>query len=186
MRQQLQEWLQAMAWVAAAVAAVVAAFKFRSELRLGREQRDRELRWKQAEAGKSLNDEMLADALAVPALRMLDYDGRSFTLPSGRPVVITHDDLRIALNPEHRVADDNAEKEQYICDCFDSLFYFMSTLEHYIQSSLILPEDVAFPLEYYVPLLATFRSVVEEYLDRYRLHKATAFLHRYQAWVDAR
>ncbi len=60
--------LQAIAWLAAAAGAIVAAFKFWSELHLGRDQLARELRWKQAEAGKALDDEMLDDSIPSEVL----------------------------------------------------------------------------------------------------------------------
>jgi len=181
----LKDWLQAIAWIAAAIGAFVAAIKFWSELRLGREQRNRELRWRQAEAGKSLNDEMLIDQWAWPALQMLDDDGREFELPSKRRTQITHDDLRRALDPSIPMGSVDREKDTYIVECFDSLFYYMSTLEHYISSTLIIPEDVEFPLDYYMHHLSKFRPVVEKYLQEFRLVKAFAFLRRYPAWEGA-
>ena len=61
--------LQAAAWIAAAGGLIVTILKFLSELREGRRQRERDLRWRQAEAGKSLNDEMQEDQRAWAAMR---------------------------------------------------------------------------------------------------------------------
>lgn len=180
--QGLKDFLQAAAWVAAALGALVAAAKFWSELRLGREQRARELRWKQAEAGKNLNDEMLTDPEAWPALQMLDHERKEFPLASGETVRITDEDLRRALDPSLQTED---EKDMYIRRCFDSLFYFMTLLQHYIKITLILPEDVAFPLNYYVPLLAKLSPVVARYLKAFDTGQAQAFLERYPAWTAA-
>jgi len=177
-----KDWLQATAWLAAAAGAIVAAFKFWSELHLGREQRARELRWKQAEAGKALNDEMLVDSLASTALQMLDYSGTKFELPSKDSVVVDRSDIRFALDPRN---DTRGEKDLYIRKCFDSLFYYMATMEHYTSSTLIRAEDIAFPLEYYVPLLVEFSDVIELYLKRYQLNRAEKFLSRYQSWTTA-
>jgi hypothetical protein len=176
------DWLQASAWVATAIAAGVTALKFWSELRLGREQRERDLRWKQAEAAKTLNDEMLDDAESKLALEMLDYTGRSFQFPSGRSSVVTHEDLRQAFDPANPATVDKLADIRY---CFDGLYYYFATLQHHIKSTLILPEDVAFPLDYYVPLIAEYRPELEAYLTRYRLHQAKAFLERYDSWKTA-
>ena len=89
-----KDWLQAVSWMAAAVGVILTVIKFWSELRLARDQRDQELRWRQAHAGKELNDEMLDDSLAWPALQMLDYSGREFELPSKQRTLITHSDVR--------------------------------------------------------------------------------------------
>lgn len=64
----LHNLLQELAWIATAVGAGIATAKYWSESRLSREQRESELRWKQAEAGKSLNDEKLVDKEAWAAL----------------------------------------------------------------------------------------------------------------------
>jgi hypothetical protein len=180
---ELKDWLQAIAWLAAGVGVVLAVFKFRSELQLTREQRERDLRWKQAEAAKELNDEMLDDPEARTALEMLDDDGREFDLPlSKQSLRITHKDLQHALNPEN---DDSDKKLADIRDCFDSLFYYFALLEHHINSTLVLHEDVAFPLDYYVRLLAAFRPEVEAYLDHFKLLQPKAFLYRYDDWKQA-
>jgi hypothetical protein len=178
--QNSKDWLQAIAWIAATLGAVVAAFKFWSELRLGREQRAQELRWKRAQAGKALNDEMMDDPLAWPAMQMLDYPGTSFELPSKSVEVIERSDLRFALDPNNKASK---EKHVYIRKCFDSLFYYMATMEHYTASTLVDPEDIAFPLEYYVPLLAEFRDVVDAYTERYHLERVRLFLNRYPTWI---
>jgi hypothetical protein len=173
-------WLQALAWVATAVGIVVTGVKFGIELRLTREQRERDLRWKQAEAGKALNDEMLEDPRAWLALQMLDYPGRTFKLlPSEKTVVVTHDDVRRALDPVTQTSED---KLLDIRDCFDSFFYYLAAFEHRIQNTLILPEDVAYPMEYYVRLLAKFRPQVDAYLRHYELDRSQAFLAKYPEW----
>src|SRR5688572_23062052 len=137
-----KDWLQAGAWIAAAIVAILTVIKFWSEFTQAREQRDRELRWRQAAAGKDLNDEMQDDALAWPALQMLDFSGREFELPSKNRIAITHQDVRDSLNPRTPVVD---EKNIYIRDCFDSLFYYLAMFHHYINSGLIRRDDVAFP-----------------------------------------
>jgi hypothetical protein len=180
--EHLKDWLQVAAWAAAAIGALVAAAKFWFELRAGREQRERELRWKQAEKGKELNDELLTDPSAWPALQMLDYEGKKFPLPSKCEIAITYSDLRRALDPSSPA---DTELDVYIRECFDGLFYFMTLLQHYIRSTLILAEDVAYPLDYYIPLLAKLRPEVKDYLRHFNLSEAEAFLQRYPAWASA-
>ena len=87
----LGKWIQAASWGATLVGIILTmagllltVSKFRSDLKMARDQRDRDLRWKQAEAGKQLNDELLADAEVKAALHMVDFPGREFKLPSGR------------------------------------------------------------------------------------------------------
>jgi hypothetical protein len=171
--------LQAVSWLAAGVGVLIAALKYRTDSRVSREQQSRELRWKQAQAGKSLNDEMQGDPWAWPALEMLDYPGEEFEIAPGQRTRITHDDLLVALDPTFDATD---PKHIYMRKCFDTLFYFMAMLEHNISSTLILSDDVSFPLDYYIPILAGFREQVDAYVKNYGLTRTNAFLHRYPQW----
>jgi hypothetical protein len=80
--QNVKDWVQVIAWLAAGIGAAVALIKYATDSKAARVQRDRDLRWKQADAGKQLNDEMLTDVEACAAMDMLDYSGREFELPS--------------------------------------------------------------------------------------------------------
>jgi len=181
MDQGLKDWLQAGAWLAAAIGLFVTVIKFWSEFREGRLQRERDLRWRKAQAGKSLNDEMQEDEYAWAAMQMLDSEHREFKLPSGETATITQTAIATALDP---AICSNDEKDIYIRDCFDTLFYFLAMMEHYISSTLILEDDVAYPIEYYVPLISTFRAQIAAYLARYGLWRTRLFLERYSAWRD--
>lgn len=176
MSTDFKAWIQVIAWLATGVGAAVALIKFAADNKAGRLQRERDLRWKQAEAGKKLNDEMLTDSEACAAMSMLDYSGRTFTLPSGAKTTITTAMVADALDPETPV---ESETQIFIRDAFDSLFYYMAMLEHYTARGLILAEDVAHPSEYYIPLLAQYGRQVFGYLAKYRLNQTVAFLERF-------
>jgi hypothetical protein len=182
MDQGLKDVLQLLTWVVAAGALILAIYKFRSELHEGRLQRERDLRWRQAEVGKSLNDEMQTDERAWPALQMLDSERREFKLPNEKVLTVDRSDVAPALDPQN---DHRDEKSVYIQDCFDTLFYFMAMLEHYISNTLIREDDVAYPMEYYVPLMSKMRPQVAAYLERHGLRRAQRFLERYPAWREA-
>jgi hypothetical protein len=180
--QSLKDWLQAGACYAA-IGLFVTVIKFWSEFRESRLQRERDLRWRKAQAGKSLNDEMQEDEYAWAAMQMLDSEHREFKLPSGETATITKAAIATALDP---AICSNDEKDTYSRYCFDTLFYFLAMMEHYISSTLILEEDVAYPIEYYVPLIATFRPQIAAYLERYGLWRTRLFLERYKAWRDTK
>lgn len=134
-----------------------------------------ELRWKQAEAAKKLLDEMLTDPDAGNAMRMLDWADTKFEVEPGLRVVIEVEDYVKAL----RISDfDFDDKELYIRDSFDSLFYYMAMIEHYIQSDLVRLEDVLFPLDYYVRIMNENRPVFDAFLNHYKLERAMQFMER--------
>jgi hypothetical protein len=183
MQWSLKEVLEAGSWLAAIVGGIVVALKFGTELRQGREQRAKDLRWRQAQAGKALNDEMLDDPEAAVALQMLDFDGRAFKFPSGDVHRVSHDQVRRILDPRNENKD-LSQNDLYVRDCFDGLFYYFATLEHYVRSTLVLRDDIAFPLDYYVPLLTRLLPEVERYLDHFGLERSKAFLSRYEKWRE--
>jgi hypothetical protein len=183
---EIKEWLQDGAWFAAFAGLIVAIVKLWIELKAGRIQREGELRWRQAEAGKGLNDEMQTDERAWPAMQMLDSNSRSYEIREGEWVTITSEDVaRALMQRTEEEGEDEKKKAIFIRDCFDTLFYFFAMFDHYISNSLILPDDVAYPVEYYVPRLAQIGPQVAAYLQEYGLQRAQDFLMRYPAWSSA-
>jgi hypothetical protein len=92
-------WAQILAWLAATATFLVTAFRIVAELRETREQRASELRWKQEEVGKSLNDEMQTDERAWPAMQMLDSVEREFAVSESLAIRVNQADIGIALDP---------------------------------------------------------------------------------------
>src|SRR5436309_15186066 len=68
------------AWVVAIGGGLVAAARAIDESRANREQRKRELRWRQAQAGTELVGKMLEDYRSWNAMIMLDWDYREYAL----------------------------------------------------------------------------------------------------------
>src|SRR3954462_11792926 len=90
----VQNWIQAVSWAAA-------AFGVATGFLVGIRQRHNELKWKRADAAKSLNDELMADDRAADAMLMVDYiEGRSFNVPSLGPTWIDHARIVLALTHE--------------------------------------------------------------------------------------
>src|SRR4051794_23090905 len=61
-------------------------------------QRARELRWNQARLAMGFTDAMLDDARAFDALRMVDWERRTYAIGNGRQVEIATADVRRALD----------------------------------------------------------------------------------------
>ncbi|MDT5121079.1 MAG: hypothetical protein QOC96_561 [Acidobacteriota bacterium] len=183
-----KDWIQTLSWVGAVIGLILALLKYVSEQKQNREQRVRELeqsqielRWKQAEAAKKLLDEMLSDSDASAAMKMLDWNDVEFEVKPGLHLKIGEQDYVKAL----RVSDFNfGDKEQYIRDCFDSLFYYMAMIEHYIYSDLVRLEDVAFPLDYFLRIINRNRVVFDTFLEYYKLNRATRFMKRLNKYKE--
>lgn len=135
-------------------------------------QRREELRWKQAAAAKSLNDEMLEDPQAGTAFRLLDYPSAPIQVDA-KEVTITAQEILRALDPSIPARDATSRT---IREAFDALFYYLATMEHYVASSLVLPVDVAYPLDYYYWHFERLRAPFDAYLKWYGLERAFRFL----------
>lgn len=182
------DWIQALSWIGAVIGIVLALIKYVSEQRQNREQRERalaqsqlELRWKQAEAAKKLLDEMLTDTRAVAAMKMLDWNDLEFEVKPGLKLPVWEKDYLKALRVSNLAFDD---KETFIRDCFDSLFYFMAMIEHYIHSDLVRVEDVAFPLDYYMKIINRNREVFDRFLTHYKLDRTVRFMKRLDGYKE--
>lgn len=193
----LRAWLLTGTSLSAVIGGGWAIFKFRDERRKDRQQRiddrrkDRqqrvdelaqrktELRWRQAQAAKALVDEMLDDPQARAAYQMLDSWSREFEIIAGRREVTTAERWLAALRTTPDTAD--ALLEMFVRESFDSLFYYMAMLEHYVERQFVLFEDVLFPLDCNIGIMMEDREVYDVYLRQYGLDGTRCFLNRFTA-----
>lgn len=168
--------------IAAAGGLILGIVTYISQQVLNRQQRRRELehgklqqRWKQAEAAKKILDEIHSDKNAAAAMKMLDWNDVEFETAPGKREVIWEKDYVQALRTKDL---DFTDKEVFIRNSFDSLFYYMAMMEHYIKSDLILLEDVSFPLDYYLKIMKRNYAVIENFLTHYEQQKTTDFIKR--------
>lgn len=176
-------WIQAASWGAAVAAGVFGIIKIVFELKLGREQRTQDLRWRKAQAAKALNDEMLSDVRSQAAMTMLDWDGREFEIKANVKTKITTVDMLCSLRTTNTMF---SEQETFIRDAFDNLFYYMGIFEHSIVRGLVDFLDLEHPIEYYVTILAKNRLVFENYLETYGFKRGLEFLARFEPWQVAK
>jgi hypothetical protein len=182
---QIMDALQAAAWIVAAVGGLIAASKAIVEMRKATQQRQADLRWKQAEMAKTCIDELAGRPLARSAMKMLDWSGRSYQDVGRRTGPIEAEDRRIALRTEGTVFIAESD-EQFIRDSFDDLFDGFERLEHFVFIGLICFEDIESAFEYYVDRIAEPQEypVFEKFLTEYRFKLAIRFLERFPAWLN--
>jgi hypothetical protein len=184
MNTQIKDWVQVLSWGVAIIGGLIAAFKAIAEMRENREQRVRELRWKQATAAKEFFDEILADSRVNDALQMLDWSGRDYKIDEDTVATITSEDVWYALRTTNLKF---TEKETYIRDCFDRLLYSVERIEQSISIGLFNFEDVQYPLEYYARKLRSGkkREAFEGFLRSYGYVLAKRFFYRFESWNSA-
>src|SRR5260370_27595918 len=170
-------------WRVAGVGGLTAAALGILQAIQNRQLREKELRWKQAESGKHLIDEIFDEDLSNSATLILDSWDRTYKVPGGDKVKLAWNDVVRAL--DMKFFDEDNPQNDFVRDCFDMLFYYLDRLEHLIQAGLTTFEDVRLPIEYYVDMLAERedRTVIEAYIRACKYQKIWKFLDRFPAWA---
>jgi hypothetical protein len=170
------------AWIVAIVGGLIAAYKAIQEMRLSREQRERELAWNQAREVAALLDHLDANPKAKAACLMLDWTQREYKLPSGEWVSISQEETLRAL----RTSDTKfTEVEAYIRDCFDAVFDYLERVNRAIEVGLVKETDLSAPLGYYVNIMARRWRVFSDFMTRYHFDGAVRFACRMPEWNRA-
>ncbi len=179
----LKDWIQLVSWGVAIVGGLIAAFVAINQSRTNTKQRESELRWKQANLGRELVDEMFKTP-AEKALLMVDYNdvGRTFDeIPEGEQSVFLADILvALDINKINSTA-----RSIYIRECFEELFYTFERLEYFIQNNLLTFDDVSCPTEYYVEVMVGQKDTYLAFLKYAKYRRAILFLDRFPQWKEA-
>ena len=183
-REATKDYVQMLVWIVTSVGAAIAAWKAIAEMRKAniermeaRTNRERDLRWRQAEAGKKLIDELLSNSKAADALRILDLDGHEIALgANGASIRTSHATLSHHLRTKNLTLtpEDLAVRER-----FDELLGAFDRLEHYVKIDLTLPDDVLPPFEYYADISGTLKEAMSKYAIFSKCSRAVDFLRRY-------
>lgn len=175
----LKDYAQLIFWIITAWVAI-------SQLQANRTQRERELRFQQANAGKKLLEELFNDEEAIHALDMLDFDKHSFKNQLNEDTVINKNDIINVLkeNLEEKIPEQDI-KNVFIIKSFDALFYNLNYIEHFIKVGLTTEDDLIYPLDYFVKKMAQDKSVYTHYIKQTTYSKALDFLERFAYWRDS-
>lgn len=178
---QFEKISQILFWDAAIVGGLVTIWKTVKEWRNSIDQRRADLRWREAEMAKRLLDDLNADVLAQAAMKMLDWDGRSYTFDGKKTAPISAEKRLAAMRAQNTNFRTDEEAE-FIRDSFDALLNHFERIEHFIKIGLIRFEDVRDSLSYEIRKLAQTNEkyVIEEYIKTYNFSLAKSFLERYE------
>ena len=191
------ERLEALSKIITILAAIFGGAKFFIELKRGNRQKEVEFRWKKAELAREILDEMFTDQQSRSALRMLDWDGRSYEPAPGLKFEITSRMVLAGLRieqcqscPGEQVVHDGGERlkftpeEQFVRDCFERLYDMTDSIEHFIRCGLLVDEDVMRPLAYYAACIAAHKTVHQRFWDTYGYELTLAFFGRFKEFND--
>lgn len=170
-------YVQTASWVAAAVTGMIGVWKFGQDNRKDRAQRtseitareeatriaERELEWRRANGAQLVLEKMEDDELSADAMLMLDWDGRNFG-DKEKPWYLERRDVLLALRTS---GDPFKEKEIYVRDAFDHLFWHLERIQHQIEVELITPRHVHFPIAYLIVNLDRDADAYRAFLKAY-------------------
>ena len=168
------------AWAVSTAIASLGAAMGLWQARQSYNQRKLEYRWRQAEMGKKLVDEMFEDEDAYNAALIMDKILKEVTLPSGERVPVSMPDVVSTLKSPD---SSGMEMQLYIHRCFDSFFYHLDRFEHFIQINLVRREDVSVPARYYATILSKYDETFKAYLNYIGYIRALQFLEH--LWDDS-
>jgi len=164
--------------IVAIVGGIISALGLIMTLHSSTEQNKNELMWKKSNLAKELIDSMLSDPQAMDAMRMIDWNGREFDFGRGQQHTIYIKEVQRALHPKN---DDTLfEKDVFIREYFDRLFYHMGRMERSLRTNLIKFEDVKSPLNYYAgKILACPEASFKPYMRNLMHDDALLLLDRF-------
>ena len=106
-------------------------------------------------------------------MQMLDSSRRIYRDSNDHDFTVSDEDIDAALTAPD---GDTDPRRTYIRDAFDSLFYYMAMFQHSIDNTLIVKDDVAYPMEYYIERIREHGNSIDSYLTRWNLHRTRRFL----------
>lgn len=161
----------------AIVGGIISAIAIVVALQAGTSQRKIELRWKQANLAMDLLDSMLSDTQAFDALRMVDWNARTYQITGDEEARIDSAAVEFSLDVQNN--NDLSPSGVYVRESFDRLFYHMGRIERSVRTDLIVFDDVRGPLDYYVPILRSrYGRVLMPYMRQLGFRDAIALLDR--------
>ena len=166
--------ISSLAPAATGVGVIIALQQWIASIRLRR----RELRWKQAEQGKRLFDEIIANPESARALLMIDSKERTYLREAGA-IHLTHHSVLAALSADHPTED-----QLFVRDAFDQLFYLLDRARQFRDAGLVKDADVRIPASYYAGRMARrgAKGTYEAYLASTGYNDLLTFLTRLPGW----
>lgn len=165
---------QLLLWLVTAVGVLFGIFRGIREMRLTRETRQLEYRWRKADLARRVISDLESSESVKSALRLTDYDQNDIRISDdliARPV-----DIAAALSVKPLAP---GSKEDTIRILFHDLFGHLEQLEHLISIDLIEFKDVEYPLTYWMRNFLANWPAYHANLRAYRFPLAENFILRF-------
>lgn len=162
-------------YIAAAFALPVGAGWALLQWRAAVRQRDRELRWRQAEAAWQLLDKIFEDPIAGLAFELIDGERDEVDVPGGGTVHVSEQEMLSALDGNCQTGSAAGPTIRY---AFNSVLYALDRLETAIASGYVREEDVISPTAYYTRLFYRIWPQLLPYAESAGYHRALALVFR--------
>jgi len=129
-----------------------------------------------------LVDDLMENRRAHSALLLIDGLKGTVEIKNHEEIALQFHEIIEALNWD--ISKMN-EKYSEIQRNFDSLYYYLNRIWHFIHIGLIEYEDVAGPFQYYISLLAKNKKVHEKYISAINYPLVLDFFNKFDVWANA-
>jgi len=117
----------------------------------------------------------------------LGKERRKFEIRKGRKTVVNANDVYCALSKNDDPEKSFSDKDVFIRDRFDRVFFLVSQLESARRSDLVRLDDIKFPLNWYVrERFCPRKALFDEYMKQYSAPEAIHFIHSLPEWNNCR
>lgn len=148
--------MEAGDWInlAGLVIATGLAVKGLIEYRVSIAEKQRAMRWQQAETARQIIETLRGNLHVAAALKMLDWTEIAYGKPDGTMTLpFSTDERRSMLRVDNVTFDPEAERDaEFIRDCFDRFFEDCCLIQAYIDNGLVREEDLSAYFSHYMRL----------------------------------
>jgi hypothetical protein len=141
--------------IGAPIAALWSLLQWRESL----QQRKIEFRWKQADLGRQLLDQLFDEPVAGIALELIDGELHFLKTPEDGELIVDGNTIINALS----INKNNTPVSRHIRKSFDTLLYYLERLETMIKLNLIELEDIEMPTKYYCHKMKDNMEIISSY-----------------------
>lgn len=170
--------IQFFTWIAAGLAALITASLAIVNFRNSIHERSLDLRWRMADAARTFVQELHSDKRANDAISMLDWLDMDRGAEAESEHIKRAELMRIMSAPADYTF---SQREHYVLQCFDWLFYYVDRMEQNIQDGLFPFDSVKYTFLSYYETVARDRGTFDKFAADRRYLLAPKFWKRFDA-----
>ena len=173
---EIKDIAETAMYMVTALGAPIAAIWTLLQWREALQQRKVEFRWKQADLGRQLLDQLFDEPVAGVALELIDGELEFIETPEDGKIRIESNQIINALSNQ----DNESSVDKYIRKAFDYLLYYLERFEVMTRSNLVEIEDISIPTKYYCMKMKPYMKEISTYANKTGYYNALTLINKLQ------